>query len=1693
MGLEQRPYIGTWRLGQQRVIQQTPDALVYINGDLSVPGCQKCHSAINIQRFVTSVSVDAGTDAAAATASVSLSVPVHHLDSFARDAQFLLRPGLEVHIYMRGYFPVKGLYSNLADPINIDPITGEYKKKFTLGGETLLITDPEATHGRHLQMVFGSGAVKSTKTREYWGQLDGIWDAERDELRKDFPRDRIYGIALTAAEQTGTPPEYILTMLYTESRFTPVGRNQKPGSSAFGMTQILEGRFNEDKKNHPEIWWEHSDLVDPRFATWETAYSYRNLPKGASDLEAAQFWTGKNIGASNDPDGPNGPAIRRAKLIKENREKLGYYRSKAQVGPLDAYPPGQEPKMKTVSDEEAEGDPNALDFTESTWAPNYLQSAGLSGVELENMLAYPYYHTFHGVVSQASFSWSAGSQDISLQCASMLHFWQYHQMSTNASVFGQRPQNSKARVSMVGHNFTGMHPYEIIYTLHHDTAGSAGGIAFALSQKTNQTARAPITGESLFSLNLRYWQQRFNQKEIKLRLHGASGHLFNSAQAAFLSRLKGHQLTRLLKGRFNTASTGRAGDIFSAAVSLGLLAPKDKKHKEQYIEELVLNRSNASNPNAKLPSMELNLAEMIAFVNNISQWGQIQLFESTYESKMDIAQKVCEVTGFEFYQDVDGDFVFKPPMYNMDTSSSRVYRLEDIDIISINFDEKEPEATYMTVKGTPFKNILGHGVENEWGIQGQYIDYRLVAQFGWRPADYEASYFNDPRSMFFAAINRLDIMNAPMNSASVTIPLRPELRPGYPVYISYLDCFFYCNSFSHAYQAGGQCTTSLQLIGKRAKFYAPGDPSKMETIPTQTDVSGGIEAIRLDYPVFPPTPLEIQDGMGTPRLSGFPNVVMALDPTQINPLFFLVGADINTMESYETLYGLLKMAVDLNILVTDDKGDPGPKFTMWADDGNAITFWYPKEGSGQSIPQNALDIYALATVYASKQNQFASDQGKLREELDRKNQALAKAESNLGGLRKAQQDNPQRNYTAKIQAAREKVNEARAASDQVIVQFEQAKIEFDQRMGDAEKEGSVAYFVELIRRTGERFFKAGEFGAAYGDPSASATLLDMLGDKKAAMTNASLPGTYRYYSASHPDKEQQGQPVRKLRKTDKLNSDEVLTPFLEDPSPVKTYRRTSEIQVSDGGTIPQAQFEDRKPIWGLKVLNNREPGGQFVPTNEIRTMMFSMVDVTLSKPKTKRLARSRSMSFGGSLTSQVMAQLETLARKADLTKTPTDVFTDWLADYNITIKGALDAANEQNGELQKAADPTLVAVPNNFRVFGTTWSREESLEGYQLADNPDATDEMFPGSSAKNSSVIWKEAARWFAVYIKKETSRVRGIWWDATQSLNIPYDAKTARLNAFVGHLSGAYGSGPTTSDRVRTTIRIPDSQVVPVPVFPVSDSNGYSVFGSYQYGRDVDADVEGVLDVLARQDPLSLVSRRLVEQVIDTVVLGKPLTVENEVGGVVSATGIPATKKDILHGEAAVREVEKRLLRALREQLTDKQILDLGLARVTEDPDILQMNLANWFADKAKDGIHKIPLNNAGYSLSELTAGLITTTCSCKAAEADVLLNTAGFDDFVQVSTPGNQSSSPEPLALGERGVDPVTRSLMEQSMSRSLDWGLSQDALRGAQPDQKPSSLVQVADNLNETYERLNKQTSVQGDLLKQQSRELLETDK
>ena len=65
----------------------------------------------------------------------------------------------------------------------------------------------------------------------------------------------------------------------------------------------------------------------------------------------------------------------------------------------------------------------------------------------------------------------------------------------------------------------------------------------------------------------------------------------------------------------------------------------------------------------------------------------------------------------------------------------------------------------------------------------------------------------------------MGVNNAKAVIGSVTIPGRPEVRLGYPIYIEHRDSFHYIKSINHSFDFGGSFSTTLALETERRKIH----------------------------------------------------------------------------------------------------------------------------------------------------------------------------------------------------------------------------------------------------------------------------------------------------------------------------------------------------------------------------------------------------------------------------------------------------------------------------------------------------------------------------------------------------------------------------------------------------------------------------------------------------------------------------------------------------------------------------------------------------------------------------------------------------------------------------------------------------------------------------------------------------------
>lgn len=1483
MGLMNRPYIGTYAPNKRKIIQYTPDALVYLNGDTAMAGCRVCQSRIDIQKFVTSVSVDAGVEAGAGSASISLSIPRHYGDSILRDGNTVLRNGLEVHIYFRGYFPMVGL--------------------------------------------------------------------------------------ATSAENEG------------------------------------------------------------------------------SDL------------------------------------------------PLSEVP------------------------------------------------QYPYYPVFHGVVTGVSHEYSGGYYTASLTCAGMLHFWQYMQISSSGSFFGSRPENSGVRTNLRGHNLTGMTPYGIIYYLFRDTAGAAAGVGFALRSRTNYRAASAVTGDSLYSMTLRYWENRFSEGMYGLRMHGASGTLFTSAQQAFLSRLNSNQ-GRILSVASPTSGSGSrraAGDAFVRVADLINLVETDERGR--ILRGSDLRFVSAANENDRTGVV---VPQMQAFVNDISQYGQVNLFESTYESKLDIATQVTNVCGYEFYQDMDGDLVFKPPLYNLDTSSSRVYRIEPEDIVSISFTENEPEATYCIVKGGVFQNLRGAVDEAEWGCRGTYVDYRLVAQFGWRESSIESNYYNNARSAYYAAVANLDRLNKGVNSCSLTIPLRPELRPGYPVYITSIDCFYYVESISHSFSFGSACTTTLNLVARRRKFFPPGNPN------------ANVESIDLGQTAEAPRAFQYLDNSQQPRLLGFPNVVMALDPSRINPLFFTVGflaeeaalreesAGVRRARGETTDTRALREQFLTNMVqvLTAANGNTGPVLSLAPPTPPSEEVGGGSRRRGGTPPSSPTvsetpaplseDRRREALLVGPWEIQISNSETRYRIDSD----SLYVALGDLLDLRAAarQRLSARNGIAVQIDTIENQIRSiyltqgggtdaARAELDSQIAPLrsqidalrEEAEI-IDTFLSDVEESAppgltgvqvnsqikrflkyaytgfrsggtTFSYLTEENRRTNIyllmymfRQLRERNPTAANRDMDLDATgtinntslLLELIGDRKASI-GLNTPGYYRYYSCSHANPDQQGYVdlPRAPTEADVLgvvdpglgefsaSLDTALgattTPTVATSATEARPATGSVTTVRNLNAVPEGfpadrqrdfvSLTDEQPVKGLNVRTfvNRNPAP--TPTSEIFALSFEQRSIrrvgvtTIANIRRAGEAPAALRSYyqtGG----QLGAALGTALKASVPDAVKTSPATTALALMQSAVSGI-------NG-LEGPASGSEITVPDGDITAGVPNNRTDPPVAQ------DVTLQTYTGSAeaAALSSGVDRILEPKGKRLVQQVSNAYRSQLDEAARLIEAEgRNANDARLAALLGKWSRQIrklfkgeirGNLPVTFS-TRRGLLPPEPINQFSPVFPVSDAQGYEHFGTYQYGRGLSIEEGGNYQRLMALDPFQYVDRRLVDDFVRTLLQS-------------NATPDNAEVMEVLQQVAEQLQTSQDpgadiLVRRFRENAA-------ASSTGSDETTMIVTGMANYiFSDR--DAVTKLPVSNAAFLLSDIRPTTDGGSCDCRGAEADLMLGAlmvgADTSAFIAVD--------------GEVTPDTAAAQWTRAQMIIAADgWAAAQAAMRGQSDGRRRSSLFDTVQGWTSASQQL-----------------------
>ena len=1017
----------------------------------------------------------------------------------------------------------------------------------------------------------------------------------------------------------------------------------------------------------------------------------------------------------------------------------------------------------------------------------YTNEATQEQYELSELALRPYYPVFHGVVTSVSFNFSGGFYSASLSCNGMLHFWQNQKINTNAAYLAAVPAESRGSMRLDGHVYTNMTPHQIIYDLFRDSGGSAGDAEWVFNSSSNQSNKNPA-GRSLFSDALRYWETRFAQGMYALRMYGASGSMFSTLQTAFIGdpsrgKRKGKEIRNIIRGQRDITKNGKPTSLeLGVAQTLGVF---EKDDKNRFLRGVDLEYSVELDDTGR-GGLGLLATELKSFITDIGALGNVELFSSSFETKQQIADTVAEKVGYEFYQDMDGDLVFKPPFYNMDTSSSRIYRIKREDVLDISFQHEEPAYTYAICKAGMFRNTAGLGMEGTWGVKGTYVDYRLVAKYGWKPLEFDSTFFNTARQAFFAAVVELEKANTNINGCSLTIPLRPELKAGYPIYIEHIDCFYYVTAIAHSFSFGGDCTTSLTLTARRKKYLPPGDPKK-----------NGIDSIRLDNPLYPPKALISKDGDGVHyNRIGFPNVVMALDPYHIDPtqvlngLDLLKGANAGFKSLDRKLYRnmLIKYALSLKCLrLSNAPEDSSPDdVTLYKGP------WIITKANGD---KGTLKIGVVET------HRKRTKKGKKYVTKTRKGMADMLA-GELGLNQIGNDLRAGRKYAARLRKRGKK--NAKVVDEEVLAAYEKAKAKLRGNNGEA----TIIDLIEAI----EHRVKA--------DTNTQGTSAELarLSNKKSSF-NPNQPGYYRYYSCSHPKEEHQGPPQTRAnnvtKKTDDLTvagkkvedaKEEATQITLENVAIDETDTRQIKNEVGATGDHNKVQFGNGTIKRGLLTRTRyTSTKTEVVPTKDILFLSFQEHGYAVYKQNYR-------FSVSGKIT-------------------PTELYTAIKKAITARIRWACGkktrSATTANGKLFRKKGPSRFQL---VRVL--TINEKDDLKHTKVVGNIDANNIQ---------KVIISTANNLMSQLIND---------WGALTETTKEMDRKVVLkiVKEVSAHLGAKTKLGRRITYSANPGWEYADSWKS--PIFPVSDEKGYELFGAYQYGRGLNIINGAQFDSLLKQD---------------------------------------------------------------------------------------------------------------------------------------------------------------------------------------------------------------------------------------------------
>lgn len=304
-------------------------------------------------------------------------------------------------------------------------------------------------------------------------------------------------------------------------------------------------------------------------------------------------------------------------------------------------------------------------------------------------------------------------------------------------------------------------------------------------------------------------------------------------------------------------------------------------------------------------------------------------------NRLDIIREVVQKMDYEAYQDVDGKIIIKPPLYNLDvvdlgvrtkqtqtnpnsshnslsapettiyeTNNPFVVYLSEILTEQETEDQAAIRRTRTTVCGNVLRN-LGNDYDNFYKQVGEYIDISKIAKFGLREEPlYEVPWIDqgDKFTLFAHAAAETARANRGYRTYTFSIPMRPELKIGFPVYIPHKDMYAYIKNISLNFSIGGTATMTVTCDSIRRRVLV-NTQQKAGSGNSQKPFSLYTPAPNLVYQWTKATANTQQFNLLTPNPSGSPSADQLLQQQVVSLSAGSVSGVSNSQTNVSNLVG----------------------------------------------------------------------------------------------------------------------------------------------------------------------------------------------------------------------------------------------------------------------------------------------------------------------------------------------------------------------------------------------------------------------------------------------------------------------------------------------------------------------------------------------------------------------------------------------------------------------------------------------------------------------------------------------------------------------------------------------------------------------------------------------------------------------